>query len=658
MLQALRDKSSGWIATVILGLLIIPFAFFGMEQYLFQRTETYAARIQAPPAWWPSAPDWWLVRKAFWQSEEIDTNEFRTEFERVRQQQRAAAGENFDARAFESIDNKREILDRLIDQRVLKMAIEREGLAIGDSQVREAIQSIPDFQVEGKFDGKRYRLMLASGQPPQTPAEFERSVRESLKQQLIASRVAGSAFVTKSEGERLITLLSEKRDVSFALLPPPAADTAPVSAAEIAAWYKGNAQNYRAPEMVTIEFVEINAATLPAPAVADEGALRDRYEQERARFVEPEQRLASHILIRVDAGASPTALKAAENKAQDILKQAQGGADFAALARQYSDDSSKDAGGDLGWISQDGQMVKPFENAVFSTAPGQISGPVKTEFGWHLVQVREVKAGRVVPFDQARPELERLVAESARERVYNEITGKLLDDVLRSPGSLGAAASASKLSVQRLGPFARGQGEGIAANQAVQRAAFSEDLIQSRNASDLIDIAPNHSVIVRVIEHTPERLQPLDKVAQQVIVAVRADRARKAQEAEVDAVLARLKKGESLATIAQEKTWVVSNVPGVPRNAPAPDAQAVEAYFQVPAPAAGKTSPGKATTQDGRMLVFEVSKVGLGDEKEVTPEIREAFLRDLAPRVGTQDALEMGKALRKGMKVDIAEDRL
>jgi peptidyl-prolyl cis-trans isomerase D len=334
------------------------------------------------------------------------------------------------------------------------------------------------------------------------------------------------------------------------------------------------------------------------------------------------------------------------------------GGDFAALARQHSEDVSKDTGGDLGWVAQNGQMVKPFEDAVFATASGQVSGPVKTEFGWHLIQVREIKPGSTIPFEQARPELERLVAETARERAYNDITGTLLDEVLKAPGSLGPAARSVKLPVQRIGPFARGQGTGIAASPAVQRVAFTEDLIQSRNASDPIDIAPNHSVVIRVVEHTPEQVQPLEKVGAQVVAAIRADRARKALEAEAEAVLARLKKGESLNAIATEKGWVVASVPGVPRNAPMPDARATEAYFQVPAPAAGKATPGRAATADGRVVLFEVTGIGKADENEVTPEMRAGFLRDLGPRIGEQDAVSVGKALRKGMKVDIALDRL
>lgn len=659
MLQALRDKSSGWIATIILGMLMIPFAFFGMEQYLFQRNDTFVAKIEAPPAWWSSAPDWWLVRKALWQKEEISVDQFRTRFESVRQQQRQAAGENFDVREFESIDNKRKILESLVDESVMRMATERAGIAIGDAQVRDTIESIPEFQIDGKFDLQRYRLSLASGVPARTPAEFDQQVRDSLEQQLVASRLRGSAFVTNTEGQRLISLLSETRDVSYAVLPV-TVDTAPVSAAEIASWYKAHPDDFRSPEMVSIEYVDINAATMAPPVAADESALKTQYEQDKARFTEPEQRLTSHILVKVEAGADAAAQKAAETKAKALAVQAKAaGADFAALARQNSeDDGSKDGGGDLGWIAKNGQMVKAFEDAVFATPAGTISGPTKSEFGWHIIQVREMKAGREMPFEQARPELERMLAETARERAYNELSGKLVDEVLKSPASLAPAARSANLPVQKLGPFARSQGTGIAANPAVLRAAFSEALIENRMVSDAIEIAPNHSVLIRVVEHTPERVQPLDKVGPQVVAAVRADRAGKAAEAEAEAALARIKKGESLATIATAKQWVVANVPGVPRNAPVPDAVAAEAYFLVPAPAAGKTSPGKTRGQNGQMIVFEVTKVGKGNTDEVTPEMRAGFLRELAPRIGEQDVLAVGKAERKRMKVDIAEDRL
>lgn len=658
MLQKLRDKTSGWIAMVILGLLCIPFAFFGMEQYLFQQNQTYAAKVEMPPAWWQSAPSWWPVRM-LWQSEEIDADQFRRAFEQARQQQRAAQGDKFDPRAFETIDNKRKTLDDLIDQSVMRMAASSLGVAISDAQVREAIRSIPSFQVDGKFDPQRYQLLLASQVPAQTPRGFEQAIREELQQSLLTSQVAASAFMTPSEMQRLLRLIGERRDVSFVMLPPPEADTAPVGDAEIAKWYAAHKAQYRTPEMVTIEYVDIDGSALPPPPPADEAALRSRYEQEKARFVEPEQRMASHILVHVAADADAKAQQAAKAKAEKLAAEArQPGADFAALARANSDDAgSKASGGDLGWVEK-GVMAEPFEQALFAMQPGEVKGPVKTDFGWHVIQLREIKAGKQTPFEDVRAELEREQAGADRDRAFNDLTGKLVDQVLKNPTSLAAAAKSVGLPVQKLGPFARDGGTGVAANQAVVRAAFSESLIQDGTVSDPIEVGPEHSVLLRVVQHSPEREQALAEVRERVVAEIHGERTRKAAQAEADAMIARLAKGESLASLAAARNLSAPEVPNVPRGAPVPDAAATQAYFEVPVPAAGKVSPGKVALDDGRILVFAVSKVTPGDPKEATEQQRTQLQQQLAQAAGIEDAREMLQAQRKRAKVTVVEERL
>ena len=555
MLQQLREKTTGWIATVILGLLVVPFAFFGMEQYLFQQNATFAAKIEAPPKWWPSAPSVWPLTM-LWQRDEIDADEFRTAFERARQQQREQQGEKFDARAFESIESKRHVLDTVINQRILQLTANRAGIAVGDGLVRQTIEGIPAFQVDGKFDPQRYQLALASQVPARTPRQFEQDVRESLQQSLIPTEVSQSAFTTPSELQRVLKLLGEKRDVVYAVMPPPVRDTAPISAAQIQHWYDTHANDYRAPETVSLEYIEINGDQLPAPADADDATLRQRYDQEKARFIEPEQRLASHILINVAANASVAAQQAAQAKAAKLLEQArQPGADFAALARANSDDSgSKAAGGDLGWVAKD-VMVKPFEEALFAMQPGEIRGPVKTSFGWHVIQLREVKAGKQVPFEQAREQLAREQAEADREHALNDITGKLVDQVNKNPTTLAPAARLANLPVQHAGPVARGQGTGVIANPSVQRVAFSESMIEDGTVSDPIEVSSNNTVLLRVAEHNPAHQLPLAEVSQRVIAAIRGDRAIKAAAAAADKVIASMRAGTPLAELAKAQGW-------------------------------------------------------------------------------------------------------
>lgn len=658
MLQKLRDKTSGWIATVILGLLVVPFAFFGIDQYLFQRNDTYVAKIEAPPKWWQQAPAFWPVTM-LWQREEIDPEAFRTSFERMRQQQRQQQGDKFDPRAFESAENKRTILDSLIDQRVLKMVAGRAGIAISDAQVRDTIQGLPAFQVDGRFDPQTYQLALASQAPSQTPREFEQLVRDSLQESLIPNQVAQSAFATASETDRLLKLLGEKRDVALATLPAPAADTAAVSAAEIQRWYDSHPADYRAPETVTLEYVEIVGKDLPGAAVADEATLRQRYEQQKNQFVEPEQRLASHILVKVDPGANPTVQKAAEQEARQLADRArQPGADFAALARANSDDAgSRAGGGDLGWVAK-GVMAKPFEEALFKMQPGEIMGPVKTDFGWHVIQLREIKAGSAVPFEQVREQLAKEQADADRERAFNDLSGKLIDQVYKNPTTLAPAARAFDLPVQTLGPIARGQETGIAANAAVRRAAFSDTLVQDGTVSDPIEIGPEHSVLIRVTAHSPAHPLPLAQVSEQVIAAIRRDRAAKVAAAAADAMVARLRAGTPLQELAAARQLQVSPLPALPRGMPVPDAETAEAIFAAPPAAPGKVSADKVVLGDGRIVVFTVSKVIPGDPKQATADQRLQLRQQLAQMAGNADTEALVKTLRKRMKIKVAEDRL
>lgn len=659
MLQKLRDKTSGWIATVILGLLIVPFAFVGIEQYLGQRTDNSVAKIDAPPTWWPSAPSFWPV-SVFWQHDSIGIDEFRRAFEQERQRQRAQQGEAFDARAFESVDNKRAILDGLIDARVQQLSAQRDGMVVSDAMVRKAIQEVPAFQVDGKFDYTRYKLALASQVPAQNERQFEQVVRESLQQSMVVAGVAGSNFVTAAEMDRLLGLLGERRDASVLPLPPAVADTGAVSAAEIQTWYDGHATTYRAPEAVTIEFVEVNSATLPAPAPADEATLRQRYEQEKNRYTEAEQRLASHILVRVPEGADAAAQKAAEQKATQLAAQAKApGADFAALARANSDDTGSQAvGGDLGWVSK-GMMVGPFESALFAMKAGEISGPVKTEFGWHVIQLRDLKAGAQESFEQVRETLAREQAEADRERAASEFSSRLVDLTLKNPSSLAPAAREMNIPLQKLGPFSRSNAQGVAANPAVLRAAFSDNLIQDGTISDPIELEPGHSVLIRVTSHTPERALTLAQVRDQVIAAVRADRASKAARKDADALLARVKAGESLEAIAASRQLPPPQVlPNVPRGAPVPEASVAEAIFAVAAPAAGKVSVGQSQLADGRVVLFTVSKVTPGDVASMPPAQREMVQQQVAGFGGNDDVRALVSSMRKRVTVTVVERNL
>jgi peptidyl-prolyl cis-trans isomerase D len=657
MLQKLRDKTSGWIVTVILGLLMIPFLFVIDSSYLGGVGAQNVAKVAAPPTWWRSAPSWWPM-SFLWQHHEISVQDFRTRFEAERQQAREQQGEAFDPREFESTESKLAVLDKMIDDQVVRLAGEQSGIVISDSTVRETIASIPAFQgADGKFSQDQYRLRLATGNPPRTPAQFEAEVREGMQLRVVPSALVASGFVTQAEAERLMALLYETRDAELAVLPPVPADTAEVTDAQIKQWFDSHAKDFRQPETVSLEYVEINAATLPPATAADEATLRKRYADEKARFATPETRLASHILIAAD-GTDPAALKAAEAKATRIAAEAKApGADFAALAKANSDDTgSKSTGGDLGWVER-GAMVKPFEDALFAMKAGEISGPVKTEFGFHVLQLREQKGGQERSFEEVRDQLaaEQLKADS--ENAFSDLSGRLVDQVYKNPTSLEGPAAALKLPVQTVGPFTRATASGIAANPAVLRAAFSDVLVQDGTVSDPITIAPNHSVMIRVTDHSPEQALPLEKARDQVIAAIRADRTRQASAKAADALLAKLTAGQSLQALAASENLQVQAMPGLQRGQPVPTPEINRALFAAKAPTEGKPSYGKVDVQ-GRYVVYAVTKVTPPDQSKFSEEQKQQVIQGVGQMQGDEDAKALTKAMRKRYKVQIEESNL
>lgn len=655
MLQKLREKTSGWIATVILGLLIVPFAFFGMESYMSQQVDSYAARIAQPPSWWRSAPQVWPVTY-LWTFHDIDSQAYRERLEIVRMNMREQQGENFDPKAFESVENKRRILDALIDEQLMKLAAERDGIVISDAEVRESIRKFPDFQVDGAFNADRYQLLLASQNPPMTPRAFEARIRDSLKNELIPSGIARSAFVTDAELDRLMRLLGEHRDVSFVTLPPAAPDAADVTAAQIDAWYKARKSEYRKPETVRLEYVEVDGSALPAPAV-DEAALRKRYQEQIAKYSSAEKREVAHILVAVAANASEADKKAAEAKAGKLAAQAKApGADFAALANANSDDAgSKASGGSLGLIAKGG-MPGAFDDTAFAMQAGEVRGPVKTDFGWHIIKVNGVQAAVQRPFEDVRAELEKELQEGSRERAFNELTGKLVDAVYRTPTSLEPAAKALGLPLQTTPAFTRAGGPGIASDQKVLRVAFSETMLQDGTASDPIELGPERTVLIRVIDHEPEMAQPLAQVRDAVVAAIHADRQRKAAEAAADA-LVKAAKAKGLAAAAQEAGLAVADLNDITRGMPVPSPQAAEAFFNEPRPQSGQTSVDKVLA-GGQYVVFAVRAVRDADIGQITPQERDTLRRQMSMAHGLQAQEAFIRAARAKYSIKVAEDRL
>lgn len=648
MLQSIREKTSGWIAVVILGLVILTMAFFGIESYVTGKVETYAAKIEGPARF----------LKFGGQVKEISANDFRTRLDRVRQSERAEQGKDFDATAFESLQKKREVLDQMIDEALLDLVAQKAGMVLSKAAVQKQILGMQEFQVGGKFDPKQYQLILSGQQ--MTPRQFEQLIKADLLQRMIPQELLESGFSSDGELDNYLRTSRQTRDVRFIELAPAFPTLPAPTDADIKAWYDGHIAQYRSPEKVAIEYVELNAATMSVDTVADEASLRERYEATKGKYGTVEQRLASHILVKLDEKAGAAEVAAALAKAKDLAAKARApGADFAALAKANSDDlGSRDAGGDLGAVEK-GVFGDDFDKAFFALQPGQVSDPVRLPDGWHVIQYRELVPGTAKSFEEVRPELEAEYLESERERAYNDVAGKLVDAVYAKPTELVPAAQDLKLPVLRTGLFTRDGGDGIAALPQVRAAAFNESQKKDRQVSDPIEIEPNHSVVLHVIDVQPAASLPLASIRDRVLADIQADRVAQASKEAADALLARAEKGESLDAIAASLGKTVASLPGVPRVAPAPQmAPLIDKAFSLPKPEAGKESVGLAKVGGDRYLLVGVTAVKDGDPASVDAATRDNLRTQIGKARGAVEGRAFIKNLRKQYKITVAEDRL
>lgn len=636
MLQLLRGKKSGLFVKIALVLITIGFSFFGIEGYFVARTGTGVAKIG---------------------DTEISQDEFRDRFNQYRQRMQQMMGPAADASFFEKPEVKRQMLDQLIDEQVLLAANDKLGITVPAERIRAEISSIPSFQNDGKFDPEQYRAVLAS--QGMSPRGFEERVRQDIGMRELPTQIASTALVTDAEVDTYLRLHDQRRDFRFVRLARPAtAKDGEVADSDIDAYYKAHPDEFKVPERVALDYIELDGTKLSVDLTPDEGTLRERYEKEKARFVSSEQRLASHILVKVEGKGAPADQKAALAKAEEIEKEIKAGKDFAELARQDSADlGSRNQGGDLGWLDK-GTTDEAFDSALFALKKGEISAPVLGTDGYHIIELRDIRPGTTRGFDEVRQQLAKEYTDSERERVYAEKAGKLTDLTYQDPSSLEPAAKELGLTVQRTALFPRKGGEGIAANPAVAKAAFSDSVLVQNNNSDPIDLGPDHIVVVRIGEHKPATPKPLAEVHDIVRDKILAERLARDAKARADALFAQLGKDQTLEQVAAGAALKVDEQKGIGREAANIDGALVKAAFTMPRPQPGKPDVQLVDLGNQSYALLQLDAVVDGDPSKLDAKTREAARKSLAQSSGASVAREFIAALRKETTITVSEDKL
>ncbi|HET9483966.1 MAG TPA: peptidyl-prolyl cis-trans isomerase, partial [Xanthomonadales bacterium] len=454
------------------------------------------------------------------------------------------------------------------------------------------------------------------------------------------------------------TLRDQKRDFRYAIVPRQESDVAPTEA-EVVAYYESNKDEFMTAEQVALEYVELDAAKLEVPVEVDEATLQQRYEEQKARFGQAEQRAAAHILVKVDPNADAEAQKAAQAKAAGLAAEARAGKDFAELAREHSDDiGSKSQGGDLGFIER-GTTQPAFETALFEMEAGAISDPVKTDEGYHVIRLGEVKAEQIRPFAEVRAELEQEYLESERERVFVERSGELIDKVYEDPNALAPAAEALGLKLERTALFGREGGEGIAGNPAVVRAAFSDRVLVEGGISDAIEIGPNHLVVIRVDEHKPRVVRPIEEVRDDIVARLREQAAVARTEALAKSLREQLAAGAAFDEVAAKSGGTIETVSGIGRTALNLDAALVGKAFTLPRPKdADAPTREVVELRPGDYALVELTRVVDGDAKAAAADERARVRTQLQQGMQAVEGRALLAALRAKSEVKVAEDRM
>jgi len=507
MLQNIRDGARGWLAWVIVIIICIPFALWGMGEYLHPVPKRLIAEVNGVE----------LSERDFQQEVSQQQNRLRAMFQNQ--------GIDFSFTDEQLQQLRKNTLDYMIEEELLVQSVRDANMRISDALLATRIHSFQAFHEDNQFSQARYEQTLRS--QGMNPTEFEYKIRRALLTDQIREGVLRSALVTDYDQQQRTRLEEQQRSISSLIIPTTRFDdSVTITDADIENDYKEHAKQYRTPEKVSIEYVELSEKNLVLTEQdIDESTLRKRYEERKAFFTTPGQWKARHILIKVDATQAD--VEAANQKAQDVLAKIRAGESFDELAKEFSDDpGSKRKGGDLGWFGT-GNMVKPFEDAVKALKMGDVSEPVKTQYGFHIIRLDDATPEVTKTYAQMR---EQLKQEFQKERAESEFYGQVdqfANLAFEHPNSLEVLTNTLKRESQTTELFDRkggNQKDAILSHSKVIEAAFSDQVLKEGLNSEVITIGEQHIVVLRVKDHQPAQAKPLAEMRDKIIEALKQER--------------------------------------------------------------------------------------------------------------------------------------
>lgn len=623
-MQAFRDLVRGWLGKALLILFLVPFALVGIESYFVGGTAAPVLTVN---------------------DEEISQFDFDRSVDQQKQRLLASMGENPDANLIDNSVLRQEVLKGLVERALLTTQAKKVGFLVDDATISRLIHETPAFQENGIFSQTRYEQMLRN--VGEDPVNFPQKAKKEIAVSQLVAGIAQTAFISAKQLDELSALDNQKRDVHIAVVSAANyLNQVQITDAEVQTYYQANTHKYTTEEKVAVDYLVFSSVLFTDKVLITDEDIEARYAERVKTLADNEQRRAAHILIKTtDSVKEADALA----KIQDIEKKVKAGGDFAALAKQFSqDEGSALNDGDLGFVGK-GAFVPEFEKTMYNLKAGEVSAPVKTQFGYHLIKLLEVQQTPVPTMAEIRPELEADVRAIKAEELYAEAIEKM-DALAYESSDLSEGAKQYDMTVQSSPLFAKKGGtEGLAANRKIVQAAFSDEVLKEGKNSQAIALDAKHSVWIRLNKHEPARVKPLAEVSADIKTALQLDKASLLAKQQAEALTKSLNEGKAASSLAV--TW--QDFMALRRDAPVPVASMLKVAFRLPAPKANTwTAANTASGKD--YAVVAVSKIDAG-VSSLSDEQQKQFGNLLANARGQQELQDYIAYLRTTAKIKQTE---
>ena len=637
MLTAIKERASGWIAWTLVALISIPFALWGINSYFEGASKIVVATVNGV---------------------EIEKTDYQNSLSDQRRMLVQMMGQNVDADYFASRAFKLQVLETLIDSRLQAEYLRDRGFRVTDEQLSKKISSFSAFQVDGQFDPTRYEQLVRNA--GLSVEGFERQQRQQGAIDQLRAGLRGSSLVVSSMTDRAIELLYQRRVAQFTVVDIAAFEDSMVVGSEaLRDEFDANKAQYVQPQQMQVEFIRLSVDELGKQANVSELEQRAFYDNNVERFTQPESRSASHILLSLAEDDAEDVVDTREQEAKGIAARARSGEDFAKLAETYSKDpGSASRGGDLG-IIRPGAMAPSFETVVFDLKEGQISDPVRTAYGWHIIKVTNIRESNVRPFDEVMIEIKTILEREWAENQFITMAEDFQNLIFEQPDSLNAASDFLGTPIERSDWFSRTTGDGIASNDLVRDTAFSPEVLVDRLNSEMLEIGSDTLVAVRFADFREKRQKDFNEVKDQIERVLAARVAAEAQEKFATKLVATLESGADWDNLLTVEGLSSADLPEDLESTTDDVARAVaRVVYSVGAPNPGTPVFGSARLSATDYLIYKLDEVVAGDISQISGD-QVSEVEDLVEsRVGEELHAGIGRALRTAADVQIFEEAL